>query len=293
MQKNHRRVWSPVAVALVALALVTCGGSGKSGGAGPTVPLDPTPKPVVAPTPEPPLSQSCARLPLGTDTYKCWEPGPTFLGEVSDAIDALKREHPEYFDGDFVTNLGGYYVGVIRNLDKQGICAGFDGEELAVKTSAEYNDQYKIITSRSQVRKFYIGTCFPAVFPLSLRTPAPSPAGCSLPPSSDVACGKPDPRFIAEMEGAITQVINSRPELFDTSKHAPGTDWPAIRDFAGYHAAVIDVLSKNGFCGKFDGEEIQLKRSNEFTEHYDINYSDQYVRRGAGIYRGACYPAAF
>ena len=77
------------------------------------------------------------------------------------------------------------------------------------------------------------------------------------------------------MEGAISQVISTRPDLFDASKTAPGTDWPTIKDFAGYHAAVIDVLSRKGYCGKFDGEEIQLKRSNEFTEHYDINFSDQ------------------
>ena len=36
-----------------------------------------------------------------------------------------------------------------------------------------------------------------------------------------------------------------------------------------------------------------MKRTNDFSEHYDINYKDEYVRRGNGSYRGACYPAAF
>ena len=43
----------------------------------------------------------------------------------------------------------------------------------------------------------------------------------------------------------------------------------------------------------FDGEEIQLKRTNEFTEHYKIDYSNAYVRTGPGTLRGTCYPAAF
>jgi hypothetical protein len=45
--------------------------------------------------------------------------------------------------------------------------------------------------------------------------------------------------------------------------------------------------------GLFDGEEIEVKRTNEFSEHYDVNYADEYIRTGPGIYRGACYPAAF
>jgi hypothetical protein len=37
-----------------------------------------------------------------------------------------------------------------------------------------------------------------------------------------------------------------------------------------------------------------MKRgSNEFSEHYDVNYQDKYVRRGDGSFRGSCHPAAF
>ena len=107
-------------VVLAALALEACGG----GGDRPTAPAAPTAPPVppaIGPTPEPPVSASCERLPLGSPTYTCRDEGAEFLGEVSDAIDALKVEHPEYFrDGDYVTNLGGYYVGLIRILDRRG-----------------------------------------------------------------------------------------------------------------------------------------------------------------------------
>ena len=290
----YGRVWMTAAVGLATLTLTMCGGSGKSGGGGPTVPVpvEPTPTPVVQVTPEV-LSQTCLRLPLGSDKYTCRDENPTFTAQIDEAIEAVKRDHPEYFSGNIVTNIGGYYVGVIKDLDRQGICAGFDGEELTVKNTPEYNDQYKVTTSWGLVRNFYIGTCYPAVFPLARSNPAPSPAGCNLAPSSEIACGKPDPQFMDPMETAISQVINTRPELFEAGRNAPGTDWPMIKNFEGYHMAVIDALAKNGYCGKFDGEEIQVKRTNDFTEHYDINYADQYVRRGQGIFRGSCYPAAF
>ena len=57
------RVLGAAALVLVALALGQCGGGGK--GDAPTVPAVPTAPPVAGPTPEPPLSASCERLPLG------------------------------------------------------------------------------------------------------------------------------------------------------------------------------------------------------------------------------------
>ncbi len=138
-----------------------------------------------------------------------------------------------------------------------------------------------------------MGVCYPAVFPLSRPNPPPSPPGCPLPPSSEVACDRTEGQFLDTVEQAIDQVIAQKPDLFDFTRTAPGTDSPLVRDLPAYYAALIDVLATRGFCGKFDGEEIQIKRSNELTEHYDVNVADTYVRRGPGMYRGSCYPAAF
>jgi hypothetical protein len=112
-----------------------------------------------------------------------------------------------------------------------------------------------------QVRKGYIGTCYPAVFPLARSTPAPSPPVCRLPPSSEITCGTTDPQYLGDVEGAIDQVLAQKPGLFDLSQIAPGTGWPAVKDMLAYHGAVIEVLSKEGYCGRFDGEEIQIKHS--------------------------------
>jgi hypothetical protein len=285
--------WRLATVAVAATALTFCGGGNKQSSA-PTQPVVvTTPTPVTDPTPGPPLSASCARLPLGSAKYACRDETPTFMNEVNDSIDTLKAQHPEYFNGETILNLGGYYVGVIKLLDQKNICAGFDGEELAVKNTPDFNDQYKLQTSWNTIRRFYVGTCYPATFPLNRENPGSSPAGCSLPPSTEVACGRPDPQFDGDVEAAIDDVLKTKPELFDFSEHAPGIDWPMVKDMLAYENAVIAALAPKGYCGKFDGEEIQIKRSNDFTEHYDINYADKYIRRGGGIFRGSCYPAAF
>jgi hypothetical protein len=285
------RIRGIAVLALAALTLGTCGG-GK--GDAPTQPVVPTPPPPVAgPTPEPPLSASCERLPLGSEKAACRAEGSSFLGDVIDAIDVLKGERPEYFRGDTVVNLGGYYVGLIRILDRKGLCASYDGEELAVKSTNDFSEQHKVLTSWNEVRRAYLLTCYPAVFPLARSNPAPSPAGCTLPPSAEIACGRPPPQFLDDVEATLDQVMEQKPELFDFDQRAPGTDWPLVRDLPAYHLAVVDALAGKGYCGKFDGEEIQLKRANELSEHYDVNYADRYVRRGPGSFRSSCYPAAF
>ena len=248
---------------------------------------------MAVPTPEPPLSASCERLPLGVADAPCRGGSESFLAEVIDAVDTVKGEHPEYFRGEAVVNLPGYYVGLIRALDREGLCAHYDGEELAVTNSSVFSDQYKVLTSWGEVRHYYLVTCTPAVLPLARRSPAPSPSGCSLPPSVEVACDRTAPQFYDDVETAVDQVLKQKPELFDFDQKAAGTDWPVVKDMTAYHLAVVNALAAKGYCGLFDGEEIQLKRSNELSEHYDVNYADRYVRRGTGIFRTSCYPAAF
>ncbi len=287
---------------LVAGVLATsnmCGG-GSTSGRGPTAPGTPvvtaSPTPTPAPTPEPPLSASCARLGPGDPAAKCGNGRETFLPEVEDAIQTLQSEHAGIFNGNEIVNLGAYYVGIIKILDGQGLCAYFDGEELGVKNSNDFSDVFKLHTSRGLLRtgpKSYLGTCQPAVIPAAQGPLPPSPAGCSLPPSTYVACGKPAPQFFDDVSGAINQLLTEQPQLFDFKDIQPGTDWPKIVDIKAYYQAIFAILKNKGYCVIFDGEEIEVKRTNDFTEHYKIDYSNSYVRTGAGIYRGACYPAAF
>ena len=143
----------------------------------PRPPATPTP----IPTPDPPVSASCAQLPAGATKYKCRTEAATFQADLKEAIDAVKREHPEAFDGDNVRNVGLYVVEVIKAFDRKGICADWDGEELGVATSRDYNDQYDILTARSQVRRYFVGTCYPSVIPVRRRSPPRRPRAAACP----------------------------------------------------------------------------------------------------------------
>jgi hypothetical protein len=293
-----RRVAAPVlslsAALLALLALNVCGSSSSSNG--PTTPpvATPTPTPIPTPTPVPPLSASCAKLPNGDPNASCQPESANFMDEVSGAIDTLQAQHPEIFAGDVVLNVGAYYVGVIRNLDQAGLCGMFDGEELNVKQTNAYSDTYDILTARSEVRRKYLGTCTPAVFPTPAAPLPPSPPGCNLAPSREVACGRnPEGVYYNDVADAQAQLLAEKPEIFDFTDTVKGTDWPRIVDSQAYRQGIIDNLVKKGYCAMWDGEEFPIKKTNDFSENYDLNYQDVYVRKGPGTYRGSCYPAGF
>jgi hypothetical protein len=284
--------WKAAAAALAALTLSVCGGDKK-----PVTPTQPvvettTPSTTVPPAAGLPVSASCAKLPAGATKYSCSTDAPNFQDQVNDAIDTLQAQQPRIFDGDNVRDVGAYVVGLIKILDAKNLCADWDGEELGVARSSNLNDQYDVLTSGGRVRRYFVGTCWPSVIPVNRRKGSPPPAGCTLPSSVEISCGDPPSRFLDKVLAAVDQVQKDKPALFDFGDRSP-QGWPRVKDMAAYHGAVIEVLAGQGFCGKFDGEEIAVKRSNEFTEHFDVNYADKYVRRGSGVYRGACYPAAF
>src|SRR5260221_949331 len=153
MYLMSRRVCGLALVPLVLVTCVSCGGS-KTPAAQTPVPT-PSANPGPAPTPTATsdvLSKSCQRLGFGTDTNKCPVESSGFQNDVDNAIRTLQRERPDIFNGDQILSLGAYYVGLIQILDRQGICAGFDGEELAVKTDNTSNEQFDIQTANGLVR---------------------------------------------------------------------------------------------------------------------------------------------
>jgi hypothetical protein len=285
-------------VGLAALALNVCGG----GGGSPSQPVPPTAPPVATPTPpppaDPPLSASCAKLPAGSAASSCKRETPDFQSQVDEAIRTLQREQSPMFDGDQVLSAGAFYVGLIKVLDRQGLCGSTEGEELGVASSAAYNEQYDVLSAKGKVRfgpGSYRVTCSPSSIPLLSPGLPPQQQGCPLPPSREVACGKePQGQYYLEVEAAISQILKEKPQLFDFSVTAPGTDFVLILDPAGYYQGLVDIMTTKGFCAKHDGEELALKRgSNVSSEQYDVDVAGKYIRRGPGIYRVSCYPAAF
>jgi len=294
------RTTGRVLMVVAALALGRCSGHSSAGPTQPGVPAPstPTPTPVPTPTSDPPLSASCAKLPAGNPNAPCQVGSSDFQATVDQAIRTLQGEQPQIFNGDQVLSTGAYYVGLIKILDRQGICAVDDGEELAVTNTPNYNEQFHVLTSKNIARfgpQSYRTTCSPSVIPIPAGPLPPSPAGCSLAPSREVACGKdPQGRYLSDVSAAVAQVVKDHPELFDYTDLAVGTGWPAVKNMTAYVQAIIDILTKQGYCAKWDGEELAVKQgSNTFSEQYAIKFADKYIRTGDGIYRASCYPAAF
>ena len=173
MPRPHRVL---LAVTLTALA-------GCSGGSTPTQPVPATATPSAAPTPTPsptasstPSATAC-RYGMGTVDTSCARSNPAFLGDVDSAINLLGQQHPELFNfGDTagegawrVLDADRYYAGVIANLQARDFCAGFDLQNLQVKNSNAFSEDYDILLSSNFIRRgasSYRQTCTPANFPL-------------------------------------------------------------------------------------------------------------------------------
>ena len=152
------------------LGAVACGGGDAT--APPTAVATPTPAPAPSATP---AAFTCP-LPALPDLHNtCPKLTPQLLDYVENAIQTTLRERPELFD--FNNELGGgsfkvldrerYINAVVANIHKQGVCSRAEVEEIQVKTSNDFNEQYNIWVSSGHVRHgpgSYITTCFPAQF---------------------------------------------------------------------------------------------------------------------------------
>jgi hypothetical protein len=135
-------------------------------------PGSPAPAPP-APAPNPP-SGSCS-LP-GSHEGTCNRTSPSFLGDVEAAIDQLVREQPSLFNLNKtqgcntcyeVLNPSQYVQRVAALVRARGLCSIYDGEELAVKNTNTFSDQYDILTAQNFIRRqggSYRVTCRPAAF---------------------------------------------------------------------------------------------------------------------------------
>ena len=300
MKLGPRSLATALAVILAATTLSVCGKKSPSDST-PATPPPTTAPPATQPTPPP---TTCSRLGYVSPSNNCASDASSFQPQIETAMSQLIAQHPEIFNlseasggGQYrVRSPGRYYVGLIQNLEAQGLCAGFDGEELQVKNSNSFSDQYHVMTSAFFMRRgagSYRTTCTPAVFPTP-PPPFPGNNGCPLPGSLELTCDHEDQEFYrADVERAIVKVSKEHPELFNFDNVQPGTDWFAIIDNDKYFDEMVKAMISFGYCSRWDGEELVVKKVNDFSEHYDIFAGEGYVRRGPGSYRSSCFPAAF
>jgi len=135
----------------------------------------PKPNPTPTPTPAPPSGGSCGVPPSNAPNPSCARESSALLGKVDKAITQLVQQQPEIFDLNnklcencyYVKQVSKYAAGVIRNLNAMGLCAQYDGEELAVKASNSSSEQFDILISSGYIRRgegSYRLTCRPSWF---------------------------------------------------------------------------------------------------------------------------------
>ena len=128
--------------------------------------------------------------------------------------------------------------------------------------------------------------------------PPPPPAGqpaCDLPPG--IGSGQDCPRqisaFLPEVERSLDRLVDRHPEIFDlNSTRGCGTCY-LVRDTDAYIQGMLEEVRSEGACATWDGEELAIKRSNDFNDQYDILTFENFIRRDNGSYRATCYPAWF
>ncbi|HET9316622.1 MAG TPA: hypothetical protein VFQ51_13595 [Vicinamibacteria bacterium] len=296
----NRSAYAASAASLLFLA--ACGGGSNNNVT--NNPPATTPPQVAAPTPTPPPfdpipgASSCARFGPGKDG-SCDRTSSSFMTDVDAVLNELMRERPALFEntdgGLRVVSTGQFYVAFLQKLDQRGICAQFDGEEVGMKNSDAFNDQFHMITSDQILRRgdsSYRATCVPASFPGAARGYPPN-NGCSLPHSIEITCGREHSTHLAAVSAAIDKVVREHPEVFNLGGKQPAEGWYEIVNMAAYDNYVVENLKSAGYCSRHDGEELVVKNANAFSEHYDISTAEGNVRRGEGSYRSTCYPAAF
>jgi hypothetical protein len=293
-----------VVVCLVVL-LGACGGGDKTPSAPVTPP--PTTQPPATTPPAPVLSASCDRIgpSPASGKEKCAPDHPQFLDQLDDAIDELVHSNPGIFNLNDVRGAGGYYVvsqgalwvGVIKNLDKKGLCAGIYSEEMAIKENNNYSDNYDLMTADGHLRRgesSYRSTCAPASFTNDVAPVGTNP-GCTLAYSRSIACSREVEhiKFLKQVTDAVKKTQKEHPEIFDFTQHAKGTDGALVVNPDAYEKNMVSNLLAVGLCARWDGEELNVKNTNDWSENYDILTADNFVRSGEGSYRVTCYPAYF
>ena len=132
----------------------------------------PTPAPTSSPAPtaspagtSTPGAGSCSLAPM-PEGSPCREETPSFQAQVEAAQADVLRTRPDLFEGGRVRSEDAYVQEVARVLRTRGLCAAQGGpkDEVAVKSTNNWNDQYDIVLGSGQTWTSYQVTCRPARF---------------------------------------------------------------------------------------------------------------------------------
>ena len=203
-----------------------------------------------------PAWRAAAHRPRPDGGNLCDMRGPTFQDDVVLAIRRAAGEQPQIFEdspgGVIILSPGQFYVGLIEKLDKKGLCAGFDGEELQVKASNDVQRPIRASAPRAaSCARTRRSTARPASRPPSrrpcLRSSRPTRVHARPQPGADLHAG--DLPLLHDIERSIDDVMRTRPELFDfTPSPLRARDLAPGRDFDAYHEDVVQSMIAKGYC---------------------------------------------
>jgi hypothetical protein len=139
----------------------------------------------------------------------------------------------------------------------------------------------------------------PVQDPSLVGPPSPTPPAtpCALPAGtgSGADCPVEEPLYQDDVEAAIDKAVLEHPEMVDTTRGRGCGTCYRVLDTHNFPEEVGRNLERAGYCTKYDGEELGVKKdSNDFNEQYDLLLAEGYIRRWAiGSYRVTCRPAWF
>jgi hypothetical protein len=124
------------------------------------------------PTPTPVQTKSCTleELPPHDDCAESRRNPSVFVGDVQNAIEILRQQKPDYFNGKEIRQVTKYVEGLMRVLTEEyGYCTARNGkDEIKVKNTNNFSEHYDVVASGreggSYVNWSYTATCNPADF---------------------------------------------------------------------------------------------------------------------------------
>ncbi len=261
-----------------------------------------------APAPTSSLPSSCRALPPATGTAAgCRQEGSDFLRQVAEAVSAAQnatavdpdsKETYAVVQNGQIQSPNAYLKLIIDALDRQGLCAAYDGEELNVRTSNGYNELFDIITGTGGSWTKYMSTCTPATPIPPIVTPPNLDPECKLAPSKDTYCDRARSQYDGDVSSALDELVAQdrqlgTPLIFDFSSRAPGTDsgWK-VANVPLYFSEMRKKLRTRGYCSIYSGDdEVLIKKgTNRFSEHWDLLTGEGYSLR---LLAATCHDAAF
>jgi hypothetical protein len=213
-------------------------------------------------------------------------------------VDPDSKEVYALVQNGLIQSPSAYLKMISDALDRQGLCAVYDGEELNVRNSSGYNELFDIITSSGGSWTKYMSTCTPATpIPKIVSPPVQDPE-CRLAPSRENYCDRPGSAYGGDVSGALDELIAqerqlARPLIFDFSDRLPGLDngWK-VTNVPLYFSEMRGKMRAKGYCSIHVGDdELWVKKgTNRLSEHWDLLKAEGYSLR---LFGAACHDAAF